>query len=150
MPTSSRKRAATAKPPEHDDPAGVDALLAASDHPLVPVVRSVRKAILGADKAITEGVKWNSPSFYSAGWFATVNTRGRHGVLLVLHLGARSRADAKLRETIEDDAGLLHWHSADRASISLADEADFAAKRRALIGIVRQWARTQRELARTG
>ena len=43
--------------------------------PLKPLVEAIRATILGADSQITEGVKWNSPSFYRHGWFATVNVR---------------------------------------------------------------------------
>ncbi len=146
MATTKTSKSKPAKPPEHDDPAAVDALLAALDHPLKPVIASMRAAILGADRAITEGVKWNSPSFYCEGWFATVNVRGKQGVLVVLHRGAKTRAGAALREDIKDAANLLHWHSDDRASIGFTLADEFTGKRPAFVAIVKQWAKSQREI----
>ena len=46
----------SAKPPEHDNPAGVQQLLAAIGDPLKPVVEAIRTTILGADNQITEGI----------------------------------------------------------------------------------------------
>ncbi len=134
---------ATRRTSEHDDPAAVAAFLAALDHPLKPVVEAVRRATLAADPAITEGIKWNSPSFYCHGWFATVNVRPKEGVLVVLHLGAKGRDDGTLRATLADPAGLLTWKSDDRALVAFADEADFRAKKRAFAAIVSQWAKYQ-------
>lgn len=147
MPVKKRPATTPAKPPEHDDSAAVDALFAALDHPLKPLVAAIRKAILEADKTITEGIKWNSPSFYCAGWFATVNVRGGRGLLVVLHHGAKVRADATPRKTIKDGAALLHWHSADRASVGFGSAEEFADKRDAFVAIVKQWAKAQRALA---
>ncbi len=131
--------------PEHDNPAAVDALLDTIDHPLKPVVALVRAAVLRSDRSITEGVKWNSPSFFCEGWFATVNMRDKASLLIVLHHGAKVRTVQTLRTAIKDDDGLLHWHSADRASVRVADESDFAAKRAALVAVIKQWARVQRD-----
>lgn len=143
---------APARQPEHDNPVAVDALIAAIDHPLVPLIQRIGSAILTSGKGITEGVKWNSPSFYCHGWFATVNLRdragkGRGGVLVVLHHGAKARPDASLRDTIKDAAGLLHWHAADRASVGFADAEEFESKRAAFVKLIGQWAREQRRLA---
>lgn len=148
MTTKKREKAKSNKSLEHDDSAAVERLLAALDHPLKPVLKSIRAAILAADRKITEGIKWNSPSFYCAGWFATVNVRGKHGVLVVFHHGAKARSDSTLRETIKDPQALLQWHSADRASVGFLDAPDFADKRKPFVAIVKQWAKEQRALAK--
>lgn len=135
--------------PEHDDPAAVAAYLAALDHPLKPVVEAVRAAVLAADPAVTEGVKWNAASFYRCGWFATVNVRPKHGVLVVLHHGAKATAAAP-RGTIRDPAGLLSWPAADRAVVAFAGADDFAGKRAAFTDLIRQWAAYQARLADAG
>ena len=135
------------KRPEHDDSEAVSSLLAASDHPMIPVVEAIRAAILGADPAITEGVKWNSASFYRCGWFATANLRPKGGLQVVLHHGAKTRADAALGEEIADESGLLKWLSADRAVIAIASLDEFEAKQPAFEAIIRQWSAYQSRLA---
>lgn len=145
-PAKAAKRAGgPAMRPEHDDPAAVDALLDTQGHGLRAVIEAVRKAVLSAEAGITEGVKWNSASFYRRGWFATVNARSGERVLVVLHHGAKVRTGVTLRETLQDRAGLLTWHSADRASVGFASEAEFAARRAAFVEVVGQWARAQGE-----
>jgi hypothetical protein len=144
----ARNRGARATPTgDRTDSAAVTAYLAALDHPLKPVVEAIRGTILGAYPAIAEGVKWNSPSFYCHGWFATANVRPRGGVQVVLHHGAKARADATLGRTIDDPAGLLTWLSADRAVVTFAGDEDFAGKRAAFVALIRQWAAYQARLA---
>ena len=143
-PRGAGKRAPGA--PEHDDSAAVTAYLAGLEHPLKDVVVAIRSAVLGADAGVTEGIKWKSASFYCHGWFATVNVRGKGALVVVFHHGAGVRADATLRQSIEDGAGLLEWLSADRATVPFASLGDFEGKREAFVAIVRQWAAYQREL----
>lgn len=135
-------------PPEHDDPAAVTAYLAALEHPLKAVVVAIRGAVLGADAGITEGIKWKSASFYCHGWFATVNVRGKGALVVVMHHGAGVRADATLRQSIEDAAGLLEWLSADRATITFTSLDDFEGRRESFVAIVRQWAAYQVRLGK--
>ncbi len=132
---------------EYDDSPGVTALIATIAHPMKPTLESVRRTILAADRAITEGVKWNSPSFYCHGWFATIVTRKPAQLDIVLHCGAKIRADCAIRETIDDRDGLLTWPSKDRAMLSFTSGSDFQAKRRAFQGIARQWAAYQKREA---
>lgn len=119
-----------AKPVEN-----VDALLDRIDHPQRAEIDAVRKAILGADESITEGVKWNAPSFRTTEWFATLNLRSKQGMQVILHLGAKVRAGEQ-RPAIKDPNGLLKWLGDDRAMATLSDSA---ADRKALAAIVRQW-----------
>ena len=150
MAKQQQKKAAgrpSSKPIEYDDSASVDALMGSLKHPLKPVVEAVRKAILAADRSITEGIKWNSPSFYCHGWFATVNVRPKHGVLVVLHHGAKARSDADLGATLEDPSNLLQWLGKDRATVAFVDDADFKKKQSAFTKIIRQWAKYQATLA---
>lgn len=113
----------------------VDALLDRIDHPQRVEIDAVRKAMLSADTSISEGVKWNAPSFRTAEWFATVNLRSKEGMQVILHFGAKARAGHK-RPAIEDPNRLLRWLGDDRAMATLSDNAD---DRKALAAIVRQW-----------
>lgn len=136
-------------PPEHDNPAAVDQLLDALDHPLKSVVIAIRALILDAAKDVTEGVKWNSSSFYCHGWFATVNIRPKQVVTLVLHHGAKSASADALPDKIDDPAGLLHWHSPDRASITFPTAEAFNQRRKSLSNVVAQWIVRHRALHTT-
>ena len=132
---------------EHEDSRGVSVLIERMAHPMKPVIESVRRTILAADSAITEGVKWNSPSFYCYGWFATIVTRKPKQLDIVLHCGAQIQADCAVREAIADRDDLLAWPSKDRATLSFTSDADFAAKRHAFQRVVKQWAAYQKRQA---
>jgi hypothetical protein len=119
-----------AKPVEN-----VDALLDRIKHPQRVEIDAVRTAIISADKSISEGVKWNAPSFRTSEWFATVNLRTQEGMQVILHFGAKVRAKQK-RPEIADPKGMLKWLGDDRAMATLSNSA---ADRKALAAIVRQW-----------
>ena len=135
----------TAKPPKqpHATPAdtteAVEAFLAALDHPHKAAVEAVRKAILGADASIREGVKWNSPSFRTAEYFATVNLRAKQGIQVVMHLGAKVKALPAGGVKVADPEGMLQWLGKDRAIVAFADAADVARRKRAFQLVVRSW-----------
>jgi hypothetical protein len=137
------KRVPRAKPAAHSAPAAtVPAFLAALDHPLKPVLVDVLVAIRSARIEVTEGIKWNAPSFAGGGrqYFATVNVHTRRGaapsVLLVLHRGAKARAG---RVTVADPHRLLEWLGTERAVVRFETRAEVRAKRRALQAILREW-----------
>src|SRR5688572_26703061 len=117
--------------------ADVEKFLASLEHPFKREVIALRQLILGVDANITEGIKWNAPSFRTSEWFATFQLRGKPGVRIVLHLGARKRTGP--RPVIADPAGLLTWLGDDRAIVTFADAAEVAAQRAALTAIVRAW-----------
>lgn len=134
--SSGRGRESAAKA----DPA-VIAFMEGLDHPLKPEIEAVRQLILGVDPAIGEGIKWNAPSFRTTEYFATFNLRGKGGLRLVLHMGAKAKATAETGIQIPDPAGLLEWLAKDRALVTIADKRDLEEKREALEGIVRAWIR---------
>lgn len=117
-----------------------DAFMATLDHPLAADYASVRKAILSVDKSISDGVKWNSLSFQTSEWFATVNLRSRDSVQLVMHLGAKAGKVAPA-EAIPDPKGLLKWLGKDRALATLGSGAQLKAALPAFKAIVKAWIR---------
>ena len=129
------------------DPQGVTELIAQQSHPMAQTIEGIRQTILQASPAITEGVKWNSPSFYCQGWFATINTRKTDRLQLVLHHGAKVRPGAELQQLIADPDKLLHWASNDRAMMTIKADDNFPQLRAPLENIIRQWASYQQELA---
>jgi len=117
----------------------VDAFLATLEHPRKPDIRSLRKIILSADPTVSEGIKWNAPSFRTSEWFATFHLRAPDGVRLIFHLGAKKRDRASVRAAIEDPQGLLEWLGPDRASVRFRDGKQIAARRSAFRKLVREW-----------
>ncbi|MDY7225561.1 DUF1801 domain-containing protein [Hyalangium rubrum] len=117
----------------------VPTFLRALDHPMKKEIEAVRKIILGISPEISEGIKWNAPSFRTTDHFATFNLRPQDRVRLILHTGAKVKDTAKKGLKIEDPEGLLEWLAKDRCLVTLGDSKDVKAKRAALEAIVRQW-----------
>jgi len=124
-----------------NDPKAVDEYLSKLKHPLKPVVEAIRSAILSANSHITEGIKWNAPSFYCNEWFATANVRSKDSVIVVFHKGAKVKDNSTAGMSIDDKAGLLEWAAKERAIARFRDLEDFNAKRVAFKTIVSQWIR---------
>ena len=110
------------------------------EHPHKPAIELLRKLMLGVDPSVREGIKWNAPSFRTRECFATVGPpRGKSGLLLILHLGAKARTLPDGGLAIDDPDRLLTWLGKDRAQVSLADEAELCARTPALQAVLRQW-----------
>ena len=113
--------------------------LAALAHPAKAEILAIRAIILGADPSISEGVKWNSVSFRTTEWFATVNLRAKSGIEIVMHFGAKLRVDFNPRPAIPGPDGTLKWLGADRAMATFRDINDIDANRPAYESIIREW-----------
>jgi hypothetical protein len=120
------------------DAADVEAFLASLEHPFKREILALRQLILGVDQRITEGIKWNAPSFRTSEWFATFQLRAKDGVQIILHLGAKKRAEVE-RLQIADPASVLEWLGPDRASVKFRDLAHVDRTRSAFIEVIRQW-----------
>ena len=121
-----------------DSTRAVDEFMRGLDHPFKPEIETIRGLILGADRAIAEGIKWNAPSFRTTEYFATTNLREKKGLGLVFHLGAKvRRLPGGL--VIDDPTGLLKWLAKDRAMVVFSNRADVQANADALVRIVQQW-----------
>jgi hypothetical protein len=130
---------APAKPKAKAEPTA-DALMASLDHPLKAEIDAARKAILSVDKSIADGVKWNSLSFRTTEWFATVNLRSRDSLQLILHLGAKAGKTTD-PASIPDPKGLLKWLGKDRAMATLGAGPALKANIPALKAITKAWIR---------
>jgi hypothetical protein len=139
---AARPRPAT-KPPEHDNPKAVSARLAGLDPTIRAIVKAIRTTILAADARVTEGIKWNSVSFYCYGWFATIRDNAKSGVQVIIHLGAKGRADSSFKQSINDSGGLLTWLGPDRAMVTFQDLTAFRDRRTAFLHLVQQWVKHQ-------
>lgn len=127
------------------DPA-TTALLDAHQHPLRKEIDALRAIILKADPAIQEGVKWNTASYRTTDWFATLNgPKQIKEPMIILHAGAKAKGIV-LKDRIPastaggpDPGGLIKWLGNDRAQIVFKDAADITAKEKALRTIVHTW-----------
>lgn len=139
--TAKKRAGGTSRSAARIDPA-VDDYLRALKHPRKSDIELVRQIILGIDPGIREGIKWNSPSFRTNDYFATVNLRVRgkqDHVWLILHTGAKAK---KIKDVkIDDPDGLLEWLAKDRCLVTFVDGKEIQKKRKALEAILRQWIR---------
>jgi hypothetical protein len=138
-PRPKTAKAAKAAKPGASAPDDVETFLASLEHPLKPEILSLRKIILGAAPGITEGIKWNAPSFRTSEYFATFHLRAKEGVQIILHLGAKTRDTATTGIAIADPDSLLEWLAKDRATVKFRDAKDIDAKRSAFANVLRQW-----------
>lgn len=123
---------------ERFDP-GTTALLDAHKHPLRKEIDALRTIILGVDPAIAEGVKWNTASYRTTEWFATLNgPKQVKEPMVILHAGAMARGIV-LKDRIPDPAGLLKWLGKDRAQIVFKDEANIIGSREPFVRILTAW-----------
>lgn len=136
-PIAAPKRPAASAAPAND----VAALIAAMPRPQRDAIVALRDIILTADASIAEGIKWNSPSFRTTEYFATMNHRPGKGLMVVLHLGAKVRDTAKTGIAVDDPTGLLQWLAKDRAVLTFPDLPAVQAKREAFAALIRSWIR---------
>jgi hypothetical protein len=108
-------------------------------HSLKAEMEAVLALIRAASPLISEGIKWNAPSFCVNEYFATINVRSNDAVQIVLHLGAKTRDDITDRLAINDPKALLQWLSKDRASVKFHDMKEIHANGVAFQEIIRLW-----------
>ncbi len=111
--------------------------LAALDHPRKTEILALDRAIRAVDEKIRAGVKWNSLSWATCDYFATVFLRSTETVQVVLHFGAKVKSGP--RPSLNDPAGLLEWKAPDRALATLGQGAEFRQNLPAFCSVVRQW-----------
>jgi hypothetical protein len=120
---------ATKKAKILDNSEKVNEYMSALDHPLKAVAEAVRAIIMGVDPQITEGIKWNSPSFYYKGDMAVFNLHKNDYLLIVFPNGV----------VINDQTGLLEGDYVDRRMAYFRSMDDVSAKKAALESVIRGW-----------
>ena len=121
-----------AKAKDADDTAGVDAFMAALDHPLKSEVETLRGLIKRASPMLLERVKWNAPSYFlGKDDFAAFNLHNREFVQLIVVF-------PKGKSAIDID-GLTEGEWVDRRMVKFTDAADIEWKANKLTKPVRAW-----------
>ena len=119
----------------------VDSFLDSLDHPLKPTIERLRLAVLDADDAITEQIKWKAPSFcFEAVDRVTFNLRPVHHIQLIFHRGAKA-ANGAFHFDASKWAGLLEMIGEDRGQVILHSPEAALARQEDLIALVREWMR---------
>lgn len=108
-------------------------------NPAAPeVIEALRSILLDAAFELTEGVKWNAPSYALNGDDRiTFNFRGKGGIRLVFHCGAKKRA-VKPADPLIDERE-LEWADNERALATFMTVREVNAKREWLQGVIRRW-----------
>ena len=127
------------KPISSQTDTAVIAYLKKLDHPLKKEIETIRKIILSVSLDISEGIKWNVPSFRTTDYFATFHVRATDSVQLIFHTGAKVKETAKTGLRIADPDGLIEWLAKDRCLVTLGKGNEMESNRRALEAIIRQW-----------
>ena len=136
---AAKKRVAKAElGGEQTDPA-VTAFLRELDHPRTKEIEAVRQIILGVSPEIREGIKWNSVSFRTTDFFATVFLRSNDRVQLIFHKGAKVKDNSTKEMKIADPKCLIKWLAKERCMVTLGAGKAIQANRAALETIVREW-----------
>jgi hypothetical protein len=104
----------------------VDAWFKGLDHPLKKAMLQTRTIILGADRGITEAIKWKSPTFMFEGNLASIEPRSKKQVSVLFHRGA---ALGKLKG-VEGGGGTVRY-------MRFADLDDVKARRAELEAAIR-------------
>jgi hypothetical protein len=120
------------------DPA-TTALLDTHAHPLRKEIDALRAIILSVDAAIQEGVKWNTASYRTEDWFATLNgPKHVKEPMIILHAGAKAKG-VIMKDRIPDPQGMITWLGNDRGQIVFKDAADIQAEQHAVKAILSAW-----------
>jgi len=133
------KSALDIKPSE---PEKVDAYLRSAKHPLLDVVKSLRRVILAADRSIGEEIKWNAPTFFFAGPMKPSDPKQYKRYLVVFNLYKKDciRLVFPSGARVNDASGLLQGDYADGRRLALFYSlTDVKNKSRTLRQIIKKW-----------
>ncbi len=119
----------------------VDLFLETLDHPLKPVIESLRLAVLNADDTMTERIKWKAPSFcFNSVDRVTFNLRPLDHVQLIFHRGAKTNEDVFPFDTSKW-SGLLEMIGEDRGQVIFPSAEVAAAREAEFVRLVHEWVR---------
>ena len=105
------------------------------------MIESLRLAVLDADGAITEHIKWKAPSLcFQSVDRVTFNLRPLHQVHLVFHRGAKA-TEADFHFDTSKWSGLLEMIGQDRGQVAFPSAEAAATRQTEFVELVRDWIR---------
>lgn len=103
----------------------IDAFLSALNHPQEGLIQELRTMIRGVGSELTEGIKWNAPSYALEGRdIITLNFHYKDYVTIVFHTGPGGKDTHTKTTLFVDDTGLLDW-AADKRALLKIPSMDF-------------------------
>lgn len=109
------------------------------NHPFRSEIETLRLIILGANKQITENIKWNAPNYCFAGEDKiTMRIQPSKQVQLIFHRGAKAKEPPK-DKLLKEDFGILAWKANDRAIATFKNMQEIENYKAALTKIVTEW-----------
>ena len=124
------------------EPEKVDAYIDKLKHPLVPVVKALRKSILSTDKEIGEEIKWNAPTFFFAGEMKPSHPKEYKRYIVVFNLYKKNciRLVFPSGAKVKDTSGLLEGDYEDGRRLAVFhDIKEVDDKEKALKTVIAKW-----------
>lgn len=115
----------------------VEAWFKTCDNPLKDAMLRVRAVIL-ADKRMSECIKWSTPTFTYEGNMASFNPRSKKHVSLLFHTGA----------SIPGKHPGLQGGSDTARYMTFADKADVDARKKEIAAVVNAWCASREKPAK--
>ena len=129
----------SAKPSE---PEKVDTYIGKLKHPLLPVVKALRKVILSTDKEIGEEIKWNAPTFFYAGEMKPSDPKKYKRYIVVFNLYQKDciRLVFPSGAKVNDTSGLLEGNYKDGRRLAMFyGLKDVKAKEKTMKKVIKRW-----------
>ena len=118
----------------------VEQLLSLLDHPDVALVNQVRRLINEVAPSLTEGIKWNAPSYALNGNdIITFNFRNYGPISLIFHTGPKGKDTKTGQRLFEDASGLIEWVADKRFVFKVADGRFLQAHTAEIIQLIQTW-----------
>ncbi len=124
------------------EPEKVDLYLKNCKHPLVQVIKTLRKIILETDSDIGEEIKWNAPTFFYSGDMEPSDPKKYKRYIVVFNLFKRDciRLVFPSGAKVKDKSGLLEGDYADGRRLAMfCDLNDVKSKGKNLQKIIKTW-----------
>jgi hypothetical protein len=135
-------KAEDARSTKPSEPDKVDGYIKKLKHPLVEVVKALRRIILSTDREIGEEIKWNAPTFFYAGEMGPFDPKEYKRYIVVFNLYKKDciRLVFPSGARVKDSSGLLEGDYADGRRLAMFhDLKEAASKEKALQRIIKKW-----------
>jgi len=126
-------------------PAVVDAFLLQLKHPMIDVVKGLRKVILSADKEIGEEIKWNAPTFFYTGKMKPSDPKKYERYLVVFNFSKKDsiRLVFPSGAPLNDTSGLLEGDYTDgRRLAAFQSMADVKKWEKTMLALIKKWVKS--------
>jgi hypothetical protein len=116
----------------------VESFRAELDVDVLDTVDAIRAIIAASHSGLTEGIKWNAPSFAIGGDDRiTLGLERKGGVRVVMHRGAKPKTLGGF--SFEDKDGLARWPAPDRGVVIFQDKVEVEQRAEALRDLCSRW-----------